>query len=223
MGTNYSGDDDFEQTNPLDLVVGPVFWIKPGFFIRPGHLLEPQLQRPRPGLRLQELDRPAHLDRLPPRRAPAARSCTPPPPPPPPANGNPTVSCEVERTNLLPGESTRRARDRVRSRRRPAHLRVERHRGHASPAPAPAVTFNSTGMAPGASATITVRVSDGRSGPASATCPVARHRPDGASGRRPSPASSGGFPPQPRPPQQRGQGLPGRRGHAACAATRAAA
>ena len=30
MKTNYTGDDDFEQTNPLDLVVGPVFWIKPG-------------------------------------------------------------------------------------------------------------------------------------------------------------------------------------------------
>jgi hypothetical protein len=33
-GASYSGAD-FEQTNPVDFVVGPLIWIKPGLFIRP--------------------------------------------------------------------------------------------------------------------------------------------------------------------------------------------
>src|SRR5262245_24924022 len=33
-GTSYSGAS-FDQTSPLDLIVGPVVWIKPGIFIRP--------------------------------------------------------------------------------------------------------------------------------------------------------------------------------------------
>ena len=33
-GSGYNGAD-FEQTKPLDLIVGPVLYIKPGLFIRP--------------------------------------------------------------------------------------------------------------------------------------------------------------------------------------------
>src|SRR5688572_12554888 len=107
MGTRYSGGD-FDQDNPLDLVVGPVLWIKPGFFIRPALSWNFGFEEPagidqsskswtgrhiaigyHPGWGCREIAIP------------------PPPPPPPPANRAPSAVCEIERTTILPGETVR--------------------------------------------------------------------------------------------------------------------
>ena len=64
---NYTGDSDFEQTNPLDLVIGPGALDQARLLHPSRDLLEPQLRRPRAGPEQQELDRPSHLDRLSPR------------------------------------------------------------------------------------------------------------------------------------------------------------
>ena len=214
MKTTYTGDDDFEQTNPLDLVVGPVFWIRPGIFIRPA--LSWNLNFDDRGLNsgLEELDRPPHLDRLPPRlRLPRDRGpVAPPPPPPPPANSNPTVSCEIERQEIPPGETVRVRANALRPRRRHAHLRVEREPPAASWAPGPQVTFDSTGMSPGL-----VRHHHRprqrrprRHGQLDLHGPHARRQ-----GGQPAVTDLRGrrVPAQPGSPDQRGQGLPGRRRH----------
>ena len=76
------------QTNPVDLIMGPVFWFKPGVFIRPALLLEPQLRRPRPGL---AASRASPAGRSPVGYHPGTPCCEvyvpPPPPPPPPRTG----------------------------------------------------------------------------------------------------------------------------------------
>jgi len=159
------------QTNPLDLVIGPVLWIKPGFFIRPaiswnlnfdtrGQDQSSKSWTGRhisigyhPGWGCREIAVPA------------------PPPPPPPSNRAPTVSCEIEKTTLRPGESTR-----VRAIASDADGDALTYSWSATAGrivgTGATVNFESTGMTPPASATIRVQVSDGRGMDAEATCPV---------------------------------------------------
>src|SRR5688572_26481451 len=100
----------------------------------------------------------------------------PPPPPPPPANRAPTVSCEIEKTLLMPGESTR-----VRATASDADGDALTYEWSATAGrvtgEGPTATFDSTGMTPPASATIRVRVTDGRGMDAEATCPVRMEAP----------------------------------------------
>ena len=91
-------------------------------------LLEPELQRPRAQPGLEELDRPPHLDRLPPRRrlqgdlhAAAAAAAA--------VERQPDGVLRGRALEPAAGRDHRRARHGVRSRRRPAHLRLERDRG----------------------------------------------------------------------------------------------
>ena len=127
-GRNYSGDDDFEQTESPRPRGGPRLLDQGASSSGPRISWNLNFERPRPGLELQELDRPSHLDRLAPRhrlprdRGPAAAAAA-------AANSNPTVNCEVERSQILPGETVRREGQRLRRRRRHAHLRVEREPG----------------------------------------------------------------------------------------------
>jgi outer membrane protein OmpA-like peptidoglycan-associated protein len=191
MGTKY-GDSDFDQTNPLDLVVGPVFWIK-GFFIRPA--ISWNLNFDDRGLNSSSKSWTGRHLAIGWYPGFACRKIEgfvpPPPPPPPPGNNNPSVNCEIERSVILPGESVRvRANasdtdgDTLTYEWRTTAGRIV---GSGS-----SVTFESTGMAPGSSATITVRVSDGRGGSAESTCSV-RIR---AEERRPEAITciAGGFP-----------------------------
>jgi outer membrane protein OmpA-like peptidoglycan-associated protein len=171
MKTTYTGDDAFEQTNPLDLVVGPVFWIRPGIFIR-GALSWNlnfddrglnQSSKSWTGRHLSIGYYPGFACRE------IAAAIVPPPPPPPPGNNNPTVNCEIERSEISPGET-------VRVRANASDPDTLTYEWSASQGrivgTGPSVTFDSTGMRPGSSATITVRVSDGRGGTASSTCNV---------------------------------------------------
>ena len=115
----------------------------------------------------------------------------PPPPPPPAANNNPTVNCEIERSVILPGESVR-----VRANASDADGDTLTYEWSTTAGrivgSGASVTFESTGMAPGASATITVRVSDGRGGSATSTCSLRIRSEE----RKPEAitCTSGGFP-----------------------------
>jgi outer membrane protein OmpA-like peptidoglycan-associated protein len=173
MKTSYTGDDDFEQSNPLDLVVGPVLWIRPGIFIRPSLSWNLNFDdrglnsgsRSSTGRHISIGFHPGFACRE------IAAPVAPPPPPPPPANNNPTVNCEIERATVSPGETVR-----VRAAASDPDGDTLTYEWSASQGrivgTGPQVTFDSTGMRPGSSATITVRVSDGRGGTASSTCTV---------------------------------------------------
>jgi outer membrane protein OmpA-like peptidoglycan-associated protein len=192
MGTSYTGDSDFKQTNPLDLVVGPVFWIK-GFFIRPA--ISWNLNFNDRGLNSSSKSwtgRHIAIGWHPGTACREIEAFVPPPPPPPPAaNNNPTAACEIERSVILPGESVRVRANASDSDGDTLTYEWSTTAGRIVGSGA-SVTFESTGMAPGASATITVRVSDGRGGSAQSTCSL-RIR---AEERHPEAVTctSGGFP-----------------------------
>jgi hypothetical protein len=191
MGTKYSGGD-FDQDNPLDLVVGPVFWIKPGIFIRPALSWNFGFEEPagidqsskswtgrhlaigyHPGWGCREIAVP------------------PPPPPPPPSNRAPSAVCEIERSTILPGETVRVRATGSDPDGDPLTYEWSATAGRIV-GTGPAVTFDSTGMTPPASATITVRVSDGRGATAESTCNV---RMDAAAAKvEPVVCVAGGFP-----------------------------
>jgi hypothetical protein len=172
MKTTYTGDDDFEQTNPLDLVVGPVLWIRPGIFIRPA--LSWNLNFDDRGLNSGSKSwtgRHISIGFHPGFACREIAVAVAPPIVPPPANQNPTVNCEIERSEISPGETVR-----VRANASDPDGDTLTYEWSATAGrivgSGPSVTFDSTGMSPGSSATITVRVSDGRGGTASSTCTV---------------------------------------------------
>jgi hypothetical protein len=80
-GTNYS-DAGFKQVNPIDFVIGPVFYVGKGLFIRPAYSRNMKFTSGTNPARLQELQRHEHLHGLRRRRrrswhlgaAPAASS-----------------------------------------------------------------------------------------------------------------------------------------------------
>jgi len=178
MGTRYTGDSDFKQTNPLDLVVGPVFWIK-GFFIRPA--ISWNLNFDDRGLNSSSKSwtgRHISIGWHPGFACREIETFVPPPPPPPPAaNNNPSVNCEIERSVISPGESVR-----VRANASDADGDTLTYEWSTTAGrivgSGASVTFESAGMAPGSSATITVRVSDGRGGTATSTCSVRVRAPE---------------------------------------------
>jgi outer membrane protein OmpA-like peptidoglycan-associated protein len=177
MSTKYTGGDESvrtgigPQTDPLDFVVGPVIWIKPGFFIRPAlswnfNFDDRGLNQSSKSWTGRHISIGYH-----PGWGCAEIAVPPVPPPPPPGNGQPTVNCEIERSTIKPGESVRvRA---VASDPDGDPLTYEwRTTAGRIVGTGASVTFESTGMTPPASATVTVKVSDGRGGSAESTCPV---------------------------------------------------
>ena len=191
-GASYKGAE-FQQTNPVDLVVGPVVWIK-RFFIRAA--VSKNLNFDGRGLgsgARSSMGRQISIGYHPGTAccAIATPARPTPPPPPPPQNRPPTVACETERSTVLPGEKVGlRA---VASDPDNDSLSYSWSSGAGRIAGAGAnVSLDTTGVTPPANVTATVRVSDGRGGSAEATCLV---RIPAAPERRPETVtcSSAGF------------------------------
>jgi outer membrane protein OmpA-like peptidoglycan-associated protein len=171
MGTKYSGGE-FEQGKPLDLVVGPVFWIKPGIFIRPALSWNFGFEEP-PGIDQSSKSWTGRHIAIGYHPGWGCREIVvpPPPPPPPPSNRAPSAVCEIERSTILPGETVRVRATGSDPDGDPLTYEWSATAGRVT-GTGPAVTFDSAGMTPPASSTITVRVSDGRGATAESTCNV---------------------------------------------------
>ncbi len=185
-GASYSGAS-FAQTKPVDLVVGPVFWIK-GFFIRPA--ISRNLKFNDRGLDSGSRSSTGYQFSI--GYHPGTACCAiavPPPKPPPPARPT-TVRCEAERSTVTRGETVA-----LRAISDPDAGRLTyswtSSAGRITGAGA-TVSLDTSGAAAPGSLTATVRVSDGRGGGATATCPIRVAAP----GRRPETVTceSAGFP-----------------------------
>jgi hypothetical protein len=179
-----------KQTNPLDFAIGPVFWLKPGFFIRPA--LSGNLNYNDRGLNqgaVSWLGRHIELGYHPGTICHKIATPVPPQPTPAPANRPPTVSCDIDRTEVNAGDTAKchaTGSD-------PDGDRLTYEwsaSGGKVTGTGPDAVWDSTGVEPGTSTTITVRVSDGRGGTAQATCTVKVIKKGGP----PVTCSAGGFP-----------------------------
>jgi outer membrane protein OmpA-like peptidoglycan-associated protein len=183
------GSSDFEQTNPLDVVVGPVLWIKPGFFIRPAiswnfNFDDRGLNQSSKSWTGRQISIGYH----------PGTKCHPivaPPPPPTPtpmaANKQPTVSCEAEKSSVKPGETVKCRAVGSDPDGDTLTYTWTADKGKVTPNGAEA-TWDSTGV--DGTATITVRVTDGKGGSAEARCRVDVRRPE-----QPVTCIAAGFPP----------------------------
>jgi outer membrane protein OmpA-like peptidoglycan-associated protein len=171
-GSAYSGAD-FEQTKPLDLIVGPVLYIKNGLFLRPAISWNLNFDdrglgsssKSSTGRQISIGYHPGTLGRA------IEEPPPPPPPPPPPSNRPPTVTCESERATIAVGETVGlRA---VASDPDGDSLTYSwtSSAGRITGSGA-SVRLDTSGVSAPASITGTVRVSDGRGGNAEANCAV---------------------------------------------------
>ncbi len=185
------GDADVDQTNPVDVIIGPVVWFGPGIFVRAALSWNANFHDRGLGSSFRSYsDYQISLGYHPgtPGRAIAVAA---PPPPPPPANRNPTVSCAVDRSQVLPGEQIgARASG---SDPDGDNLSYEwSTTGGRVTGSGAAVSIDTAGVAAPATVTITVRASDGRGGSATGSCSARVQAPE----RRPEVVrcDSGGFP-----------------------------
>jgi outer membrane protein OmpA-like peptidoglycan-associated protein len=189
-GKSYS-DADFDQTSPVDLVIGPVIWIKPGLFIRPAWSYALSYDaRGIGGSTEKKSGKQIAIG-----YHPGTRCCevyTPPPPPPPPANRPPTVSLNCLKDSLLAGESTDCRATAADPDGDNLTYSWSASAGRVTGS-GPDARLDTTGLSCGTTITVTVSVSDGRGGTASATDTVRVICPE-----KPKPeavtCTSGGFP-----------------------------
>jgi len=169
VGKSYSGGD-FEQTSPIDFVIGPIIHIKPGWFVRPA--LSWNLGFDDRGLNSGTQSSTgirASLGYHP--GTPAREIYVPPPPPPPPANRPPTVSVTCERPTILPGETNRCHAAASDPDGDPLSYQWSASNCRVSGSGADA-TLDCAGVPAGTNVTVSVRVSDGRGGTAEASTQV---------------------------------------------------
>jgi outer membrane protein OmpA-like peptidoglycan-associated protein len=166
-GARYRGAA-FAQTNPVDLIVGPVVWIK-GFFIRPA--VSRNLHFDDRGLNSRARSFTGWQFSVGYHPGTACCAITTPPPPRPPANRRPTVTCEPERPTVAPGETVGLRAVASDPDRSSLTYVWTSSAGHVSGAGAN-VRLDTSGVAAPANVTATVRVSDGHGASADATCAV---------------------------------------------------
>lgn len=185
VGRSY-GDADFSQTNPVDIVVGPAFFIK-GVFIRPAISWNINFDDRGLGSSSQSYTgRQISIGYHP--GTPAREIYVPPPPPPPPQNRPPTVACRPDKSSIEPGSSVTCTATASDPDGDELSYAWSASAGTVTGSGATA-TFDSDGVAPNSDVRITVKVSDGRGGDASADCNVKVQ-----SAPEPYTCVSGGFP-----------------------------
>jgi outer membrane protein OmpA-like peptidoglycan-associated protein len=170
-GSSYTGAE-FEQTNPVDLVVGPVIWLGRGFFIRPA--LSKNLNFDDRGLgssAKSSIGRQISIGYHPGTACCAVAVPPAPTPAPPAANRAPTVACEAARATLAPGETVGLRAMASDPDNDSLSYSWSTTAGRISGTGA-SVTLETGGVAPPADIAATVRVSDGRGASAEASCPV---------------------------------------------------
>jgi len=167
-GTSYSGAD-FDQTSPVDFIVGPVFHIKPGFYLRPAWSYA--LAYDGGGIESFQKKSGMHFSIGYHPGTPAREIYVPPPPPPPPANRPPTVSVACEKPAVLPGESTPCRATASDPDGDPLTYQWTASAGTISGNGAE-VTLETGGVAAGTRISVGVKVSDGRGGTADASTGV---------------------------------------------------
>jgi outer membrane protein OmpA-like peptidoglycan-associated protein len=188
VGWNISGDDDFAQTNPVDLVVGASIWIKPGLFIRPAFSYAMNYDgRGRDVSGAKRSGRQISIGYHP--GTPCCEVYVPPPPPPPPANRPPTVSLDCT-SPIMQGETSACRATASDPDGDPLTYAWSVSTGNLSGDGAQG-TFNSAGVTCDSTVTVTVEVSDGRGGTAKATDTIKVECPPPA---EPITCTSGGFP-----------------------------
>jgi outer membrane protein OmpA-like peptidoglycan-associated protein len=188
-GKSY-GDASFDQTSPLDLVVGPVVWIKPGIFIRPAvswnlNFDDRGLNQGSASYTGRQISIGYHPG------TPCCEVVAPPPPPPPPANRPPTVTVSCD-SPVLAGQISNCRASASDPDGDPLTYAWTSGAGRISGSGATA-TLDTTGMKEGDCTPVTVSVSDGRGGQAEAQTRVCVKQPE----KKPEPVTlctSSGFP-----------------------------
>ncbi len=173
-GRSY-GNADFDQTSPLDLVVGPVLWIKPGIFVRPAiswnlNFDDRGLNQGSASYTGRQLSIGYHPG------TPCCEVVAPPPPPPPPANRPPTVTVTCD-TPVLAGQISNCSANASDPDGDPLTYAWTSGAGRISGSAASA-TLDTTGMNEGDCTPVTVSVSDGRGGQAQAQTRVCVKQPE---------------------------------------------
>jgi len=187
-GASYSGAG-FDQTSPLDLVVGPVIWVK-RLFIRPA--VSRNFNFDDRGLNSSAKSSTGWQFSIGYHPGTACCAITAPRPPQPRENRPPTVTCEAERSTVAPGETVGLRAVASDPDRDSLSYSWTSGAGRITGS-GPNVRLDTSGVTPPANITATVRVSDGRGAGAEATCPVRIPAPE----RRPETITceSAGFPP----------------------------
>ncbi len=184
------GSADFDQTSPIDVVVGPVIWFKPGLFIRPALSANLGFDDRGLGSSLKSyVGRQIAIGWH--SSTPCCEIYIPPVAPPPPQNRPPTVACELEKSQILPGETVRCRATASDPDGDPLTYQWSASDGRVTGSGATA-TYDSTGVTGPASVTVTVSVSDGRGGTAQSKCSLRVEEPKKAP--VPWACTSGGFP-----------------------------
>ncbi len=174
-GRSY-GSADFDQTNPVDLVAGPVIYIKPGFFIRPAFSWALNFDARGAGDGF-----PTKTGRLlsvgyHPGTPCCEVAAPPPPPPPPPTNRPPTVTVTCD-SSVLPGVASQCHATASDPDGDPLTYAWSSGGGSIAGTTADA-TLDTSGIKPGDCVPVTVKVDDGRGGTADATTQVCVKAPE---------------------------------------------
>jgi outer membrane protein OmpA-like peptidoglycan-associated protein len=190
IGRSY-GDTTPKQTNPVDLVVGPVVWIGKGWFIRPAWNYAFNYDaRGTGGSFTKRSGRQISIGYHP--GTPCCEVYVPPPPPPAPVNRPPTVSLDCAKKVVLQGETTPCHATAADPDGDPLTYTWSTSAGRLTGSGADTV-LDTAGVPCDTTITVTVQVSDGRGGTASASDNVKVRCPE-----KPKPeavtCTSGGFP-----------------------------